>query len=147
MAIAGFWHPCVHSAIKTIYLRKYVVLGTRKLGFMVSYFTVVCLEHRPTKCAITDTEVEGEWVSEIVDDNLYLASRNYHDSEENEQDPWKSANMTDPDDEHQKVMQTGSKALYFAQCRNQNVTWLPLLEKAYAKAHGDYSAIEKGHNG
>ncbi len=39
-------------------------------------------------------------------------------------------------------MQTGSKALYFAQCRDQNETWLPLLEKAYAKAHGDYAAIE-----
>lgn len=41
-------------------------------------------------------------------------------------------------------MQTGSKALYFAQCRDQNETWLPLLEKAYAKAHGDYGAIEGG---
>lgn len=46
-----------------------------------------------------------------------------------------------------KVMQTGSKALYFAQCRNQNATWLPLLEKAYAKAHGDYGSIEGGWGG
>ena len=52
--------------------------------------------------------------------------------------------MPNPDDEYQRVMQTGSKALYFAQCREQNETWLPLLEKAYAKAHGDYGAIEGG---
>ena len=44
-------------------------------------------------------------------------------------------------------MQTGSKALFFAQCREENETWLPLLEKAFAKAHGDFSAIEGGFTG
>lgn len=41
----------------------------------------------------------------------------------------------------------GSKSLYFAQCSNENETWLPLLEKAFAKAHGDFSAIEGGFTG
>jgi hypothetical protein len=45
------------------------------------------------------------------------------------------------------VMQTGSRALYFAQCSDPNETWLPLLEKAFAKAHGDYSAIDGGFVG
>jgi hypothetical protein len=44
-------------------------------------------------------------------------------------------------------MQTGSRALYFAQCSDPNETWLPLLEKAFAKAHGDYSAIDGGFVG
>lgn len=37
--------------------------------------------------------------------------------------------------------------MYFAQCENPNETWLPLLEKGYAKAHGDYAAIEGGFTG
>ena len=44
-------------------------------------------------------------------------------------------------------MQTGSRALYFAQCSDPNETWLPLLEKAFAKAHGDYATIDGGFVG
>ena len=50
-------------------------------------------------------------------------------------------------DEHQKLHQTGSRALYFAKCINENETWLPLLEKAYAKAHGDFRALNGGSMG
>ncbi|KAL0929458.1 calpain-like protein [Colletotrichum truncatum] len=39
---------------------------------------------------------------------------------------------------------TGSKALFFAQCKDQNETWVPLLEKAYAKAHGDFASLDGG---
>lgn len=55
--------------------------------------------------------------------------------------------MNHPEKEYRKVMQTGSKALYFAKCKDQNTTWLPLLEKAYAKAHGDYGALCGGQAG
>ena len=61
-----------------------------------------------------------------------------------EQYEWLTIDMPNADDEYRKIMQTGSKALYFAQCKDQNETWLPLLEKAYAKAHGDYGAISGG---
>lgn len=40
-------------------------------------------------------------------------------------------------------LQRGGEALYFSHCKS-NETWLPLIEKAYAKAHGDYFAIEGG---
>lgn len=41
------------------------------------------------------------------------------------------------------TLQRGPEALYFSHCKS-NETWLPLIEKAYAKAHGDYYAIEGG---
>ncbi|KAF2839451.1 cysteine proteinase, partial [Patellaria atrata CBS 101060] len=85
---------------------------------------------------------DGEWISTVVDDNLYLSNDdfevtygNYYDSTGDQEREWK------------KTKQTGSKALYYAKCADSNETWLPLLEKAYAKVHGDYSSIEGGWSG
>jgi hypothetical protein len=38
----------------------------------------------------------------------------------------------------------GSKALFFSSSGEDNETWVPLLEKAYAKVYGDYAALEGG---
>ncbi|KAL8961662.1 MAG: hypothetical protein Q9193_001818 [Seirophora villosa] len=87
---------------------------------------------------------DGEWIHEIIDDKLYLAKQDFHESL-TEQGNWASAtDLEDPDERYRKAMQTGSIALSFARCRNDNETWLPLLEKAYAKAHGDYGSIDGG---
>ena len=67
-----------------------------------------------------------------------------YDESMDERQIWDDINRSNPEEEYRKAFQTGSRALYFAQCHDENETWLPLLEKAYAKAHGDYSAIEGG---
>lgn len=51
------------------------------------------------------------------------------------------------EEKYRKAFLTGSDSLFFAQCREENETWLPLLEKAFAKAHGDYLAIKGGYTG
>ncbi|KAL8658462.1 MAG: hypothetical protein Q9202_007556 [Teloschistes flavicans] len=86
---------------------------------------------------------DGEWIHEVVDDKLYLAQRDYHMSISGRHH-WQQIDTRDVDEKYRKVMQTGSDALYFAKCKNPNATWLPLLQKAYAKAHGDYGSIEGG---
>ena len=70
---------------------------------------------------------DGEWIPVVVDDNLYLtdgdyASDNYNDASGKKARQWRER------------QQTGSEALYFSHCEDPNETWLPLLEKAYAKA-------------
>jgi hypothetical protein len=81
-----------------------------------------------------------------VDDKLYLRAADYDESVD-ERPIWDDINRLDTEEEYRRVWQTGSRALYFAQCVDDNETWLPLLEKAFAKAHGDYSAIEGGFVG
>ncbi|KAG0340603.1 hypothetical protein BG000_011645 [Podila horticola] len=59
---------------------------------------------------------DGDWVSTVVDDQLCY-----------------------------KIDQTTlKKSLYFSSCAEDRETWLPLLEKAYAKIHGDYESLSGG---
>ncbi|KAK0732675.1 hypothetical protein B0T21DRAFT_369452 [Apiosordaria backusii] len=101
-------------------------------------------------CVIRDEEVgvygfvfyrDGEWISTVVDDNLYLKYPDFDYYGDRYDSTGKLAR------EYRKRYQTGSEALYFAQCEDQNETWLPILEKAYAKVHGDYEAISGGWSG
>ncbi|KAK0634587.1 hypothetical protein B0T17DRAFT_502226 [Bombardia bombarda] len=86
---------------------------------------------------------DGEWVSVVVDDNLYLHTPDF--------DRNVMVAVYDPSGrkarDHRRLYQTGSKALYFSKCDDKDETWLPLLEKAFAKVHGDFDAISGGFAG
>lgn len=85
---------------------------------------------------------DGEWIWTVVDDNLYLTHKDFDAVHGDRYDP-----TGIEEKKYRKNHMTGSDALYFASCADQNETWLPLLEKAYAKVHGDYDAICGGISG
>ncbi|KAI3322591.1 hypothetical protein HD806DRAFT_500471 [Xylariaceae sp. AK1471] len=89
---------------------------------------------------------DGEWISEIIDDKLFLTKPDFDESFL-ERMLWEDRERVNSEEQYRKAYQSGSGALYFAQCDHNDETWLPLLEKAYAKAHGDYQAIEGGFTG
>ncbi|KAI0128978.1 hypothetical protein BJ170DRAFT_356019 [Xylariales sp. AK1849] len=88
---------------------------------------------------------DGEWVYSIVDDKLYLTSPNW-DSPSLQRDLLNQIDRESEDAEqvYRRTYQTGSKALFFGSNKDQNETWLPLMEKAYAKVHGDFSSLTGG---
>jgi hypothetical protein len=96
---------------------------------------------------LTSRRTDGEWISEVIDDKLYLIKEDFDEATLGRHQWLELNHRKSPEDEYRTVMQTGSRALYFAQCSDANETWLPLLEKAYAKAHGDYYTIDGGFVG
>ncbi|KAF8977866.1 hypothetical protein BGZ46_007066, partial [Entomortierella lignicola] len=60
---------------------------------------------------------DGDWVSTVVDDQLFYKIDG----------------------------QSFRRSLYFSSCNEERESWLPLMEKAYAKIHGDYESLTGGY--
>ena len=89
---------------------------------------------------------DGEWRSEVIDDKLYVTASDYSNMDSTPEMSYllKYIKEKDRAEQYRKIVQSNSEALYYAKSAHKNETWVPLIEKAYAKAHGDFTAIEGG---
>lgn len=70
---------------------------------------------------------------------LYTAIRRYEDLTASEQKLY-----LDDKELYDRTTRKNAKGLYFAGSGMSGETWIPLIEKAYAKIHGNYDALRSG---
>jgi len=91
---------------------------------------------------------DGTWIPEIVDDRLFIHVSDGDDlfigKYVDERQLKSTFNNCNDITKLRESLQKGGEALYFARCRDSQDTWLPLIEKAFAKAHGDYGSLHGG---
>ncbi|KAJ7202645.1 hypothetical protein GGX14DRAFT_370195 [Mycena pura] len=80
------------------------------------------------------------WVSVIVDDLLYTSIPKYEELSIAEK-----ALFQNDKEKYNASARKGNKTLYFAKSGTLGETWVPLVEKAYAKLHGDYGSLCSGY--
>ncbi|EPQ56127.1 cysteine proteinase, partial [Gloeophyllum trabeum ATCC 11539] len=82
---------------------------------------------------------DGCWEDVVIDDLLFVHSPKYETLPPEEQLRFRR-------DKHRydTEARTGSKSLYFASSGTEGETWVPLIEKAFAKLNGDYAALNYG---
>ncbi|KAG2011227.1 hypothetical protein CC2G_011370 [Coprinopsis cinerea AmutBmut pab1-1] len=82
---------------------------------------------------------DNSWVTVVIDDMLYTRVPKYEELRREEQELYHYDKEI-----YNKSARKGGKSLYFAKSGETGETWVPLIEKAYAKLHGNFSHIVGG---
>ncbi|KAG9054724.1 hypothetical protein FS842_004317 [Serendipita sp. 407] len=82
---------------------------------------------------------DNTWVDVIIDDQLFVQIPKFESLTLDEQKLYHGDH-----DVYNSIARKGNKTLYFARSKTEGETWVPLIEKAYAKLHGSYGSLSGG---
>ncbi|KAJ7247339.1 cysteine proteinase [Mycena rebaudengoi] len=84
---------------------------------------------------------DDHWVPVIIDDLLYTGIPKFEELSDTEKYLYHNDK-----ERFDSSARKGGKALYFAKSGTEGETWVPLIEKAYAKLHGDFWSLNFGYD-
>lgn len=83
---------------------------------------------------------DSQWETVIIDDQLFWSIPKFEELNGDEKKLYHNDK-----DIYNSIARKGGKGLHFARSGTAGETWVPLIEKAYAKLHGDFASLDGGH--